>query len=277
MTDAAIDPIALQKGEGEAFWFLGQLVTIKASAETSGGGLTLIEAVAGQGPGAPLHVHHNDNEWFFVLEGEMAFWVGGTTIEAPAGSFVYGPREIPHTFDVTSSQARFLLGTNPAGFESFVRMVGEPAKDADAAAPSGRAARHARTGRGRGAGRHRDPRAAGLSLTGGGFPEPRHASEVARSGSVRDSHPRAPARDGLRSARLFARLFRASACACMRLCASEPQLAQDAEKPAVAGLSSQWERLDSNQRRHTPTGLQPVPFSLSGTLPARAAAGATAG
>jgi mannose-6-phosphate isomerase-like protein (cupin superfamily) len=129
MTDAAIDPIALQKGEGEAFWFLGQLLTIKASAEASGGGLTLIEAVAGRGPGAPLHVHHNDNEWFFVLEGEMAFWVGGTTIEAPAGSFVYGPREIPHTFDVTSSQARFLLGTNPAGFESFVRMVGEPAKE----------------------------------------------------------------------------------------------------------------------------------------------------
>jgi mannose-6-phosphate isomerase-like protein (cupin superfamily) len=128
MTNAAIDPIALQKGEGEAFWFLGQLLTIKASAETSGGGLTLIEAVAGQGPGAPLHVHHKDNEWFFVLEGEMAFWVGGTAIEAPAGSFVYGPREIPHTFDITSAQARFLLGTNPAGFESFVRMVGEPAK-----------------------------------------------------------------------------------------------------------------------------------------------------
>ena len=128
MSDAAIDPTALQKGEGDAFWFLGQLVTIKASAETSGGALTLIEVVAGQGPGAPLHVHRNDNEWFFVLEGEMAFWVGGTVIEAPAGSFVYGPREIPHTFDVTSSQARFLLGTNPAGFESFVRMVAEPAK-----------------------------------------------------------------------------------------------------------------------------------------------------
>jgi mannose-6-phosphate isomerase-like protein (cupin superfamily) len=128
VSDAAIDPIALQKGEGDAFWFLGQLLTIKASAETSGGGLTLIEAVAGHGPGAPLHVHHNDNEWFFVLEGEMAFWVGGNVIEAPAGSFVYGPRAIPHTFDVTSSQARFLLGTNPAGFESFVRMVAEPAK-----------------------------------------------------------------------------------------------------------------------------------------------------
>jgi mannose-6-phosphate isomerase-like protein (cupin superfamily) len=128
MSDATIDPIALQKGGGEAFWFLGQLITIKASAETSGGGLSLIEALVGKGPGAPLHVHHRDNEWFFVLEGEMAFWVGGTVIEAPAGTFVYGPREIPHTFDVISSQARFLLGTDPAGFDGFVRMVGEPAK-----------------------------------------------------------------------------------------------------------------------------------------------------
>ena len=126
MTAAAVDPIALQQGEGEAFWFLGQLLTVKASAATSGGGITLIEVVAGQGPGAPLHVHHKDNEWFFVLEGELAFWVGGTVVEAPAGSFVYGPREIPHTFDVVSAQARFLLGTDPGGFEGFVRMVGEP-------------------------------------------------------------------------------------------------------------------------------------------------------
>jgi quercetin dioxygenase-like cupin family protein len=128
MTEVAVDPIALQEGEGDAFWFLGQLLTIKASAETSGGGLTLIEVVCPEGPGAPLHVHRNDNEWFFVLEGELAFWVGGTVIAAPAGAFVYGPRGIPHTFDVVSSpQARFLLGTDPAGFEGFVRAVGEPA------------------------------------------------------------------------------------------------------------------------------------------------------
>ena len=76
---------------------------------------------------------------------------------------------------------------------------------------------------------------------------------------------------GREVARRFARRFAAFACASGRLCASERYAVQSTEKPAVAGLSSQWERLDSNQRRHTPTGLQPVPFSLSGTLPARAA------
>jgi hypothetical protein len=41
---------------------------------------------------------------------------------------VYGPREIPHTFTVSSEQAKFLLVTEPAGFESFVRAAGEPAQ-----------------------------------------------------------------------------------------------------------------------------------------------------
>jgi hypothetical protein len=47
-------------------------------------------------------------------------------IEAPAGSFVYGPRDVPHTFAVSSPEARFLLVTEPAGFERFMRAMGEP-------------------------------------------------------------------------------------------------------------------------------------------------------
>ena len=49
-------------------------------------------------------------------------------IEAPAGSFVYGPRDIPHTFTVTSPEARFLLVAEPAGFEGFMRALSEPAQ-----------------------------------------------------------------------------------------------------------------------------------------------------
>ena len=48
-------------------------------------------------------------------------------INAPAGSFVYGPKGIPHTFTVSSEQARFLLVTEPAGFEEFMRALAEPA------------------------------------------------------------------------------------------------------------------------------------------------------
>ncbi len=122
-------PIALQPGEGDARWFLGFLVTIKASSETTAGAVAVIEHRGPRGTGSPLHVHRNEDEWFYVTEGELTFWVGGQVITAGAGSFVYGPRDIPHTFTVSSDTARFLLVTEPAGFESFMRTISEPATE----------------------------------------------------------------------------------------------------------------------------------------------------
>jgi quercetin dioxygenase-like cupin family protein len=130
-TDAdtvSLAPIALSSGEGEALWFLGVLATIKSSSETTAGRVAVIEHLAPRVGGSPLHVHHNEDEWFYVIEGELTFWVGGQVIDAPAGSFVYGPRGIPHTFTVNSEEARFLLVTEPAGFEGFVRALAEPAE-----------------------------------------------------------------------------------------------------------------------------------------------------
>jgi quercetin dioxygenase-like cupin family protein len=125
---ATIEPIALREGEGEALWFLGVLATVKASAETTGGRVAVIEHLAPQGSGSPLHRHQREDEWFYVIDGALTLWVGGQVIEAPAGSFVFGPRGIPHTFTVSSPEgARFLLVAEPAGFEAFMRTVGEPA------------------------------------------------------------------------------------------------------------------------------------------------------
>ncbi|HJZ37665.1 MAG TPA: quercetin 2,3-dioxygenase [Solirubrobacterales bacterium] len=122
-----VTPIVAGPGEGEALWFLGVLATIKASAETTGGAVAVIEHLAPRGTGSPLHVHSCEDEWFYVIEGELTIWVDGETIVAPAGSFVFGPKGIPHTFIVSSEEARFLLVTEPAGFERFMRAAGEPA------------------------------------------------------------------------------------------------------------------------------------------------------
>ena len=124
-----VKPLAHQPNEGEALWFLGTLVTIKSSAESTDGRVGVTENLAPRGGGSPLHVHRREDEWFYVLEGELTFWVGGETIVAPAGSFVYGPRDIPHTFVVTSDEARFLLVVEPAGFEGFIGQIGEPATE----------------------------------------------------------------------------------------------------------------------------------------------------
>jgi quercetin dioxygenase-like cupin family protein len=122
------EPSLVGPGESDAYWFLGALATIKASTETTGGGVAVIEHLAPRGHGSPLHVHTREDEWFYVLEGELTFWVDGEVSAAPAGSFVYGPKGLPHTFIVSSQVARFLLVTEPAGFERFTRALGQPAE-----------------------------------------------------------------------------------------------------------------------------------------------------
>jgi quercetin dioxygenase-like cupin family protein len=119
----SLEPIARKRGEGEALWAFGGLAVVK----DTDGRVFVVEMLAPRGAGSPLHVHHREEEWFYVTEGELTFWVGGEVIAAPAGSFVYGPRDIPHTFDVTSETARFLLVTQPGDFEGFMRAAGEPA------------------------------------------------------------------------------------------------------------------------------------------------------
>ena len=131
MTSASQDtlaPIAHGPGEGEHLWFFGGVTTVKADGARTGGRVTVTEQLAPRGSGSPLHVHHNEDEWFYVLEGELTFWVGGRVIEAPAGSFVYGPRDVPHTFIVTSQQALFLLVAEQAGFDAFFRAASVPAE-----------------------------------------------------------------------------------------------------------------------------------------------------
>ena len=118
-----LTPIAQQPGTGEHLWFFGGLTTIKAA----GDGVMVTEQTAPRGSGSPLHVHHNEDEWFYVLEGELTIWVDGETHVAPAGAFVFGPRDIPHTFIVSSEIARFLLVTEPGDFAGFVRALAEPA------------------------------------------------------------------------------------------------------------------------------------------------------
>jgi quercetin dioxygenase-like cupin family protein len=127
-TEPTIAAIAHAPGQGEALWVFGGLATIKSTSATTGGRVTVTEQLAPRGVGSPLHVHHREDEWFYVLEGELTFWVGGETIVAAAGAFVYGPKDVPHTFLVSSEEARFLLVAEPAGFEEFMRACGQPAE-----------------------------------------------------------------------------------------------------------------------------------------------------
>ena len=127
--DAASRTFAHEPGEGEALWWIGTLATIKATKEQTGGRYTLVEILAPEGFASPLHVHHGEDEGFYILEGEMTFYVGDQTIKAQPGSFLFGPKEVPHAFSVDSGPARLLFVLSPAGFEDLVREMGEPARE----------------------------------------------------------------------------------------------------------------------------------------------------
>ena len=127
---AASRIFGLEEGEGEARWWLGvSLATIKATGKETGGRYTLVEVLEPEGEEAPLHVHHNEDEAFWVLEGELTFEVGDETIKASPGSFLFGPKDVPHRYTVESGPARLLFVLSPAGFEEFIYATSEPAKE----------------------------------------------------------------------------------------------------------------------------------------------------
>jgi quercetin dioxygenase-like cupin family protein len=122
---------ALAREEGQALWFLSALTHVKATGDQTGGAFGLIEQVLPAGFASPYHVHHAEDETFYVLEGEVTFISGDRTIKATAGSYAFLPRDLPHGFKVDVS-ARLLILATPAGFEQFVIEMGEPARDTSA-------------------------------------------------------------------------------------------------------------------------------------------------
>lgn len=123
-----LQPIAVPSDQGEARWWLSCLAVIKATGADTGGQMTIIEITEGPGSEAPLHVHHREDEAFWILEGDVTFEVGGATIEAHAGDYVFGPRDIPHRYIVGEQGCRMLFICTPAGFEALVREMSVPAE-----------------------------------------------------------------------------------------------------------------------------------------------------
>jgi quercetin dioxygenase-like cupin family protein len=122
-----LEPVAVHGNEGEAWWWLGSLAVIKATAEDTGGQMTIVEITEHPGTEAPLHVHHREDEGFWVLEGSVTFEVGDTTIDAGEGDYAFGPRDIPHRYTVGQQGCRMLFIFTPGGFERLIREMSEPA------------------------------------------------------------------------------------------------------------------------------------------------------
>ena len=122
-------PFVTGPAEGQAVWYLDVLRQIKAPAAATGGQISVAEQVLPQGSSPPLHVHHREDEAFYILEGELTCRAGDQMLTATAGSFVWMPREVPHTFRVDSPSARMLTICVPGGFDEFFSAIGRPAEE----------------------------------------------------------------------------------------------------------------------------------------------------
>lgn len=119
-------------GEGERLRFLGGgLLTMKATAEETGGAFLLFEDLMSEGKTTPLHTHADEDETLYVLEGELLVHIDGVDHRVGPRGVAIAPRGVPHAFLVTSPTARVLTMQTPGSAEAFYRGASEPVADGD--------------------------------------------------------------------------------------------------------------------------------------------------
>ena len=133
MSTATITPRA------PALWFLDNLAYVHVGGDQTGQAFSLGELIGLRGNMPPLHVHHHDDETFYVINGEVTIFSGPREVTVGAGQAALAPRGIPHTYRVDSDRARWLIINSPAGFEQFLLRTSEPAPAAELP-PQGRPA-----------------------------------------------------------------------------------------------------------------------------------------
>lgn len=127
---------SIAAGEGERIWIVGDTMTLKATGESTGGSLVLLENLTAPGGGPPPHIHTREDEFFYVLDGTFTVRIGDELHSLGPGGYAYVPRGTVHNFRNTAdTPSRLLVGFTPAGMEGFFRDSGRPATD-DGPAPS---------------------------------------------------------------------------------------------------------------------------------------------
>ena len=135
-SSTAIPGFASPAGDGERRWIVGDTMTLKATGETTGGSLVLLENVTAPGGGPPPHLHDHEDEFFYVLDGTFEIRIGDAVHALGPSAVAFVPRGTVHNFRNTAdTPSRILVGFTPGGLEGFFRAAGRPAED-DGPAPA---------------------------------------------------------------------------------------------------------------------------------------------
>ena len=120
-------PYRVASGEGLAdIWWKSGRVTVKSAGAETGGAFSQVVTDDPHGSGAPLHLHHNEDETFYVLEGEVTVLVGEERIDLSTGDYLFAPRGVAHAYVVRSERARMLGMFSPAGLDQLIVSLGVP-------------------------------------------------------------------------------------------------------------------------------------------------------
>jgi quercetin dioxygenase-like cupin family protein len=116
---------------GEAYWVMGGLFTYLVTGTESRGSYFTFIVDVGPEAGPPPHIHHLEEEQFYVLDGQLTYSVGDQTFEVSTGDFIHIPRGTVHCFKNGQKPSRLLATFSPAGIEGFFREVGDLVPEGD--------------------------------------------------------------------------------------------------------------------------------------------------
>jgi quercetin dioxygenase-like cupin family protein len=124
-------PRSVTEAEGPAFWFVDNLEIVKATTESTGGAFSLVYQVSAPGHATPYHLHHIEDEAFYVLEGEFTFICDGKKTVLGPGGYIFLPRGIPHGIRATGSTPSklLILATPGTGFVGMMEEMAETATE----------------------------------------------------------------------------------------------------------------------------------------------------
>ncbi len=120
-------PFELNYQDGRPYWMVDILWVVLADRATTNGNFSLMWQLCPAGSGPGPHYHDQD-EGFFVNEGQITYMADGEHLVAKQGSFVWIPRGTVHSFRVDSETATLLNFYTPAGFEQVIMNSGLPAE-----------------------------------------------------------------------------------------------------------------------------------------------------
>jgi mannose-6-phosphate isomerase-like protein (cupin superfamily) len=125
----SLENLSPNKRPARVLRYQGCLLTIHADSADTAGQFALVEVEGGSGGEPPLHVHRNEDELFYVIEGAIKVFRGFEEFLVQPGQSCYLPRNMPHTFNIMSKHARALVYVTPGGFEGYFRDMGQSAED----------------------------------------------------------------------------------------------------------------------------------------------------